>query len=164
MLILQCNDMYFKWLETALVSLYSFGNRLPIFISIYEGSIQMRDRCQQIYPNCIVELDCENRYELPVDQYKVSECMAVRKGYVLSYVCDFYKPEWVLMLDVDLICRKNLDDLIQDFLFNKHEIVVINSNINTNYTDDFLAVDDDHIHRFFNSSFVFLNREAFCLA
>ncbi|MEC8678379.1 MAG: hypothetical protein VXX85_05960 [Candidatus Margulisiibacteriota bacterium] len=164
MLILQCNDLYFKWLETVLISLYSFGNRFPMFISIYKGTSEMRDRCHEIYPNCIVELDCDNRYELPVDQHKVSDCMAVRKGYVLSYVCDFYNPEWVLMLDVDVLCRKNLNDLIQSFLLNQHKIVVINSNINTNYTDDFFAVEDTNIYRFFNSSFVFLNRDVFHFA
>ncbi len=48
MIVLQCNDAYFKWLELLLVSLTAQGVEIPVVVSIYDGSADMQQRCLDI--------------------------------------------------------------------------------------------------------------------
>ncbi|MEK9727414.1 MAG: hypothetical protein VW397_04845 [Candidatus Margulisiibacteriota bacterium] len=160
MIVLQCNDLYFKWLETLLMSLSNQGVSFPLFVSIYQGTPEMIARCQEIYPSAHVILDQTNGYDLPLDQHKLSDCMAVRKAYVLNEVCLTFDPDWVLMLDVDLICRKPLIRLIEGFLTKGHQVAVIKTNQALDFDSDALLT-PAQISSFFNSSFIFLTRDAY---
>ena len=119
MIVLQCNDLYFKWLELLLESLTAQGVEYPVVVSIYGGSEDMQQRCLDIYPNITVELDLDNQYQLPLDQFSLRDCITSRKIFVLADVVDRFDPDWVLMLDVDTLCRRPFMPWIQELLNNK---------------------------------------------
>ena len=50
-----------------------------------------------------LELDLNNRYQLPFDSVGLRECMTP-KVFVLADVIERFDVDWVLMLDVDMIC------------------------------------------------------------
>ena len=153
MIILQCNDHYFKWLDICLRSLKAHNNDVALFISIYNGCDEMKQQCLDLFPTAIVELDLDNRYQLPIDQYSISECMAVRKGYVLADVCDRFQIDWALMLDVDLLCRGNLIGVIHELMGDSIDLAVIDSNMKSTHD----------VRRMYNSSVVFVKKDAFYL-
>ena len=75
MIVLQCNDLYFHWLLLFLESYVSHGNSFPVFISLYNGTDEMKQACCDLYDQAIVDLDLNSRPEelKPDIYYKLAE-------------------------------------------------------------------------------------------
>tara|TARA_Y100001935_G_scaffold255653_1_gene270537 strand:- start:6438 stop:7424 length:987 start_codon:yes stop_codon:yes gene_type:complete len=148
MIVLQCNDAYFNWLKLLLESLTAQGIGIPLFVSIYNGTNDMAAQCQLLYPNCTVELDMINTYGLPMDQFSLRDCMTNRKVFVLSDVVDRLDPDWVLLLDVDTICRQPFTHWIDQLLIDGIDVAVVKN------------LHDDPVRKY-SSSTVFISRKAY---
>ena len=151
MIVLQCNDLYFEWLVLFLESYRSSGNNYPIFISIFNGTQAMKDQCLQLYDQAIVELDNDNRYQLPLDQFSLRECMTSRKVYVLADVVERFELDWVLMLDVDTLCRKNLTPWIHSLHTGKVDLALVKKH----------NLDDQDNCRRYSASINYFSKSAF---
>ena len=51
--------------------------------------------------------------------------MTSRKVYVLADVVERFDVDWVLMLDVDMICRKNMTPWIHSLLNDNVDLLVL---------------------------------------
>ncbi|MEK9727413.1 MAG: hypothetical protein VW397_04840, partial [Candidatus Margulisiibacteriota bacterium] len=116
----------------------------------------MKDECLNLVPHAHIDLDNQNRYALPLMEHSMRECMTVRKAYVLADVIEEFQPHWVLMLDVDTLCRKNLMPWINSLLETKVAMAIVKN--------DGLV---DHPRRFqsqYSASLIFLASSAFHVA
>jgi hypothetical protein len=126
-------------------------NNYPIFVSLFNGSSAMRDECLAIYPNITVELDTTNAYEIPFDQCSLREGMTSRKVHVLADVIDRYSPDWVLLLDVDMLCRGNMSEFIDGFLASSCDMALVQN-------PQYAQMKPWH---YYSASFVFFKMSAF---
>ena len=151
MIVLQCNDTYYRWLILFLESYVALGHRFPIFISIFNGTIAMKAEIQSICEFAKVELDSTNQYGLPLQDIGLRECMTSRKVYVLSDVVDRFEPDWVLMLDVDTLCRTDFSSWIQELLDDSVQMALCKN----------VKVTVDDFQRYYSASTNFFSKSAF---
>ncbi len=111
----------------------------------------MKDQCLQLHDHVTVELDNDNRYQLPLDQFSLRECMTSRKVYVLADVVERFELEWVLMLDVDTLCRKNLTPWIHSLHTGNVDLALVKN----------IYLDDYDYYRVYSASVNYFSKSAF---
>ena len=151
MIVLQCNDLYFDWLIFFLESYQSTHNKAPVFISIFNGTDAMMRQCLSYGDHITVELDNNNRYDLPLEDHTLRECMTSRKVFVLADVIERFELDWVLMLDVDTLCRKNLAPWIRSLQADNVDMAVVKN----------IFLTDDDYGRWYSASTVYFSKSAF---
>ena len=83
------------------------NHEFPVFVSLFNGTQEMKAQCLAISPLVKVELDVNQLImvfrliDAPLEKGFTS-----RKVYVLADVVDRFDLDWVLMLDVDMLLPK----------------------------------------------------------
>jgi hypothetical protein len=111
----------------------------------------MRRQCLSYGDHITVELDNDNRYDLPLEDCTLRECMTSRKVYVLADVIERFELDWVLLLDVDTLCRKNLASWICSLLANNVDVALVKNAF---------FMDDDYGRRY-SASTIYFSKSAF---
>ncbi|MGC6367801.1 MAG: hypothetical protein ACON35_07395 [Candidatus Marinamargulisbacteria bacterium] len=153
MIVLQCDDGYEHWLALFLASYTAQPHAFPVVVSIFNGTAEMKVRYESMSPLIRIELDQTNRYDLPLDTYSRRECMTSRKVVVLNDIAQRFQPDWILMLDVDMLCRTDITSWVNQMCDENVELAMVKNN-----------VDEDDIHRYFSASLIFISRSAFGFA